>query len=196
MVVLVAFPCGCTADRSDPPTIQTWRQSLEKYVWEHANGDPNVVADMSWDDVHKGFAVIGEPLADRSTDQIGLLVAHKLLNGKPFFLFVLGTVRQQKLEGICAVALQVEGEAFYWTVGPDDPKSLGLYRAWSDADRTQAGPREPVPPPFPRVEESFEVTIENDQFVIRHRESGARWEVRPLTLSATRATRRAGPLRE
>lgn len=172
---------------SDPPTIQSWEQGLEKYVWDRGNGDPNVVADMSWDDVHKGFAVIGGPLPQRSTDQLGLLVGHKRLHGRRYFVFLLGTVRRGDLEGLRAVALQVDGDAFHWTVGPDDPNSLSLYRAWSEADRKREGPRNPAPPPFPRVEETFQVTIENEQFVVMHRESGARWEVRPFSVAATRA---------
>lgn len=192
LIGLFAFLPGCAADPSDPPTIQSWQQDLERYVWDRGNGDPNVVADLSWDDVHKGFAVIGDPLPRRSTDQIGLLVGHKLLQGNRYFVFLLGTVRKGKLRGLRAVALRVDGGAFHWAIGPDDPKSLLLYRNWSRADRAAEGVSTSAASPFPRLQETFSVTVENERLVIRHQESGARWEVRPPLLSATRATGPAG----
>jgi hypothetical protein len=189
--MLLPFAGGCGIEPSDPPTVQSWQQSLEKYVWDRGNGDPNVLADQSWDDVHRGFAVIGDPLPDRSIDQIGLLVAHRMFHGKPYFLYLLATVRHQELQGLRAVALQVEGDAFHWSIGDDDPKSLALYQSWSDADRARDPSRSLRPPPFPGNEESFMVSIEEDQFLIRHGESGAQWSVRPAAPAAVTESRPA-----
>lgn len=185
--MFVVLMGGCAIEVSDPPTVQSWQQGLEKYVWDRGNGDPNVLADLSWDDVHHGFAVIGDPLPDRSTDQIGLLVAHRTFEGKPYFVFLLATVRNQELDSLRAVALQVEGKAFHWAVGEDDPKSLSAYRAWSDAGRAPPSDARVAPPPFPGRDGTFLVTVEQDQFVIVHRESGARWNVRPTSDGAAPA---------
>lgn len=181
--VLTLLLCvgGCGIEPSDPPTIQSWQQSLEKYVWDRGNGDPNVLADLSWDDVHRGFAVIGDSLPERSVDQIGLLVAHRTFHGKPYFVFLLASVRYQELKGLRAVALRVEGDAFHWAIGDDDPKALALYQSWSDADRARDLSPGPKPPPFPADDTSFAVTIEEDRFVIRHHESGAQWRVQPAS---------------
>lgn len=183
--LLLSGIMGCGAEPLDPPTIATWQRGLEKYVWDRGNGDPNVLADISWDDVHKGFAVIGDPLPDRATDQIGLLLAHRMLQGKPCFVFLLGTIREQKLEALRPVALQVDGGAFRWTLGEMSSEALSLYRGWSELDRLRAGPGNPVPPPFPRPQETFDVTVENGRIEIRHVESGALWELTPSNLSAT-----------
>lgn len=185
VALLVASLGGCSIEPADPPTLATWQRNLEKYVWDRGNGDPNVLADMSWDDMHKGFAVIGDPLPDRATDQIGLLLAHRMLGGKPWFIFLLGTVSRQHLQDLRPVALQMDGAAFGWSVGNGDPTSLSLYRAWSQADRQRDGRRDPPAPPFPRPREMFEVTVEDDHFLIRHPASGAQWELRPAISPAT-----------
>jgi ribosomal protein S30 len=187
-VALFAFACvlalvvpGCaTEPNAPPPTFSTWQHNLEQYVWDRGNGDPNVLADMSWDDVHKGFAVIGDALPDRSTDEIGLLLAHRMLDGKPWFLFLVGTVRHQILEDLRPVALNVEGSDFHWSVGASDERSLSLYRAWSEADRSRTEPPDPNAPPFPRPQETFDVTVRRDAFIVRHEDSGAEWELRPI----------------
>lgn len=190
VVMFAILVGGCGIEPSDPPTVQSWQQNLEKYVWDRGNGDPNVLADLSWDDVHRGFAVIGDPLPDRSTDQIGLLVAHRMFHGKPYFVFLLATVRRQELEDLRAVALQVEGDAFHWAIGVDDPMALALYRDWSEAARARDGGGGLQPPPFPG-NESFLVTIEDDEFVIRHSESGAQWRVQPTPWTGITASRPA-----
>jgi hypothetical protein len=182
VALLALFVPGCaTGPDAPPPTLSVWQQNAEQYVWDHGNGDPNVLADMSWDDVHKGFAVIGDPLPERSTDEIGLLLAHRMVDGKPWFLFLLGVVRQQNLEDLRPVALNVEGDHFHWSVGPTNETALSLYRVWSEADRSRTGVPGPPAPPFPRPTETFEVAVRGDQFFIHHHESGAQWELRPLT---------------
>jgi hypothetical protein len=188
ITLLLSGIMGCGVEPSDPPTVATWQQGLEKYVWDRGNGDPNVLADMSWDDVHKGFAVIGDPLPDRAIDQIGLLLAHRMLRGKPCFVFLLGTIRKQKLEALRPVALQVDGAAFRWILGNESAEALSLYRSWSDADRLRYGARHPAPPPFPRPQERFDVTVESDHVLILHVESGARWELTPSEPPATNPT--------
>lgn len=185
LVCLFSFALsGCATEPADPPTLSTWQQNLQQYVWDHANGDPTVLADMSWDDVHKGFSIIGDPLPDRSTDEIGLLLAHRVVDSKPWFLFLLGTVRQQNLEDLRLVALSVDGNDFHWSVGPENDTSLSLYRVWSEADRERTGPQDPPAPPFPRLNETFGVTVRGDAFAVRHQESGANWELHP-TVSPT-----------
>src|SRR5579863_4204326 len=50
---------GCAVDGpSEPVSLSSWQKDLEQYVWDQANGDPDVLREMSWDDVHRGFAII------------------------------------------------------------------------------------------------------------------------------------------
>lgn len=180
---------GCaTESDAPPPTVSTWQRNLEQYVWDRGNGDPNVLADASWDDVHKGFAVIGDPLPDRSTDEIGLLLAHRMIDGKPWFLFLLGTVVGERLEDLRPVGLNIDNGTFHWSIGSSDDHSLSLYRAWSADDRSRAQPPDPHAPPFPRPDETFDVRVRDGTFIVRHEESGASWELRP-SLRANPATR-------
>lgn len=181
---------GCGLDSPGPPTIRTWQQNVERYVWEHGNGDPNVLADTSWDDVHRGLAVIGDPIPDRSTDQIGLLVAHRILDGKPYFVFLLGSITRGILTDLRPVALQVEAGEFNWTIGSPNPDALALYRAWSEADRKRGNRSDPQPPPFPRPRDDFAVTVIDDRIDIRHSESGAEWDVQPVPVIHKRGASR------
>jgi len=190
LMLLPACLAGCGLDPADPPTVHSWQRTVEHYVWERGNGDPNVLADTSWDDVHRGLAVIGDPVPDRSTDQVGLLVAHRILDGKPYFVFLLGSITRGILTDLRPVALQVEAGEFNWTIGSPNPDALALYRAWSEADRKRGDRSDPQPPPFPRPQENFLVTVRDDRIDIRHTESGAEWDVRPVNVGHPRAASR------
>jgi hypothetical protein len=175
MLLVLLFGSGCTVDPpAQPVTLQFWQQTLEDYVWDQANGDPNVLRDMSWDDVHHGFSVISGPLPLRSTDAIGLLLDHRRLDSQPYFIFLFGLVRDRVLMKLRPVALSVKSGRFQWFVGADDPVALELYRS----DSLSAG--------FPAPDDEFDVFVRGDQIEIIHPRSGARWQ-----LALTASTRAA-----
>lgn len=176
VVLAVACLAGC-AEESPNATVQSWRQSVERYVWDRGNGDPNVLADASWDDVHRGFAIISDALPDRSTDQIGLLVGHRKIEGRPYFIYLLASVSQEKLVGMRAVALNAQGDEFHWVTGPDEPDALAAYKAWSTADRKRAAKSDPAPPAFPRPGDAFDLLVAGSEVSVSHRQSGARWSL-------------------
>ncbi|HSU69335.1 MAG TPA: hypothetical protein VLJ39_20790 [Tepidisphaeraceae bacterium] len=190
VLLVLVFAVGCAEEPpGEQPTLASWRKNVEQYVWEHGNGDPTILADMSWDDVHRGFAVIGDAQPGRSTDVIGLLVAHRRAEGGegvPYFLFLVGVVDRDQLQELRAVALNVQGNQFHWYIGEDSPPSLARYRAWAEADRREAKPADPDPPAFPRPGDVFDVKIENgSEFEILHRATGAAWGVNVSSASET-----------
>jgi hypothetical protein len=157
---------GCTVDPpAQPVTLQSWQHNLEDYVWEQANGDPNVLRDMSWDDVHHGFAIISDPLPVRSTDAIGLLVDHRRIENQPYFIFLFGLVRDRMLTELRPVALNVNHGRFRWVVGANDPLALELYRGASSSTG------------FPGPQDEFDLTVAGNQLEIVHPPSGARWRL-------------------
>lgn len=130
LLLLLLSLTGC-ANEPEPVSVATWRHSVERYVWDQGNGDPNVLRDMSWDDVHKGFATMSDPHPARSTDAIGLLVGHPHVHGRAYFVFLLGLVRQGRLQAIQPLALRVDAGRFQWIAAPPDPAALGAYQRWS-----------------------------------------------------------------
>jgi hypothetical protein len=177
LAVLALASTGCMIDSPEPTTLPLWQQQVEQYVRDQGNGDPTVLADLSWDDIHKGFAVIGDPLPDRSTDIIGWLVAHQVVGGKSYFLFLVGTVRRNNLEAVCPVALDVEGDQFRWITGQSNTDALTAYRARGTAALLDANESPPNPPAFPHRGEILEINIKGGEVSVLDRDSGANWSL-------------------
>ena len=184
-VMLLLFVTGCANESGDPVSLPSWRQSVEQYVWDQGNGDPTVLRDMSWDDVHKGFAVMSDPLPRQSDDIIGLLVAHRVVEGQPYFVFLVASVYHQSLTELRPVALNVAAGDFHWINGSPSAPAYAAYKRWSDAEKWLGNANDPAPPPFPVPGDTFNVSINGDRVSIRHPESGASWEMR-VPAAATR----------
>lgn len=170
LLLLALLLGGCASDGMGPVSIPYWQRSLERYVWEQGNGDPNVLRDMSWDDVHRGFAVMSDPLPDRSTDAIGLWLAHQSVAGQKYFIFLVGVMRAEEVQDIRPIALNVKQGRFKWSVGAEQPKALAVYRR--HVHESQSLPRR-----FPAPDDTFQVEIEKDRISIVHDQSGAAWQV-------------------
>jgi hypothetical protein len=191
LTLLALASTGCMTDPPQAITLPAWRQQVEQYVREQGNGDPTVLADLSWDDVHKGFAIIGDALPERSTDIIGWLVAHQLVGGKSCFLFLVGTVQRNNLEALCPIAMEWEGGNFRWTAGPSDPDALAAYRVRGIATMSEKVAQAPDPPAFPHGGETLEIHIEGAGVSIVDRDSGAEWN---LVLEPAESRNTPGPV--
>ena len=163
---------GCAADRAPPTTLAEWRRQLESYVWEQGNGDPAVLADVSWDNVHPGFAVLANPLPDHSTDVYGLLLAHPRIEGRAHFVFLVALVHDQVFEQILPVALNIDEGSFHWVDGPADEDQLRRYNQWRSHEPHVIGVR------FPAEDETFDVRIDGNTVSITQQPTGATWEVK------------------
>jgi hypothetical protein len=176
-ILLLVLGVGCGVEPpAEPVTFQSWQKDLEEHVWNEANGDPNVLRDASWDDVHHGFAIISDPLPQRSTDAIGLLVVHLRINGEPSFVFLFGLVRERAPVEIRAVVLSVEEGKFHWFAGDPDPAAFELYRRWWNG------------PGFPGPLDRFKADCCGDEVSITHEQSGACWSVAVGATSRPAAT--------
>lgn len=173
-LLLLSLSCllqGCAAELTSQSRLDQWRRGLELYVWEQGNGDPAVLRDATWDDVHPGFAVLGNPLPDRSTDVFGLLLARPRIGDRACFVFLVAVVHNDVIQDMRPVALDVEAGRFYWQQGPpDDPQTLRYVQSHSPFSPV-AGPR------FPSREDAFDVAHDDEQITITHRQSGATWRV-------------------
>lgn len=170
LAFLIVFAGGCATTESEAVSLRTWQQSVERYVWEQGNGDPVVLRDMSWDDVHKGFALMSDALPDRSTDAVGLLLAHRAIEGRFYFIFLFGLMGEQAVRDVRAVALNVERGEFHWAVGPPRPDATAAYR------RIGGRAESPVTR-FPSQSDAFRVVVTGARVSIVHEQSAATWDV-------------------
>lgn len=181
-LLLLACCSGC-ADVSQPVTLSSWQRSVERYVWDEGNGDPNVLRDMSWDDVHKGFAIMSDPEPGRSVDAIGLLLGHRRVGDTGFFVFLVGLVRNQRLQDVQPVALYVDAGRFHWVVGASDRQVIDAYRR-ADASNAPSGPAR-AGSAFPNQADSFRLDVRGGEILITHQPSGATWKLTVWPSSAT-----------
>jgi hypothetical protein len=170
---------GCAAEPGPRSPLDQWRQGLERYVWEQGNGDPAVLRDVSWDDVHPGFAILGDPLPDHSTDVFGLFVGRPRVGPRAYFVFLTAVVQNELIRDTRAVALDVDAGQFLWQEGPPDEAQTLLYR------QAQPTASPASVPQFPSRDDAFDVDAGDGQIIITHRQSGATWRVDLPDASAT-----------
>ena len=179
MLLVMWLASGCAIEpHAGPVSLSSWQTNLEQYVWDRANGDPNVLRDMSWDDIHRGFAIISDPLPDRSTDAIGLLVAHQEIDHRPYFIFLFALIHEQVLQELRSVALNVEAGRFRWFIGAEDPAAFDRYKSFANGSA------------FPAPDDLFNASIASDRITVTHDQSGASWK---LDLTASSRPSPAGP---
>src|SRR5215213_1635807 len=84
---------GC----SSSVTVPQWQQQVERYVREDGRGDPNVLRNMTLEGGRAGFGIIGADDPHTSTDAKGLLLAHKRIGERPWFIYLVGFVNKQEV---------------------------------------------------------------------------------------------------
>ncbi|HXE54702.1 MAG TPA: hypothetical protein VN541_16895 [Tepidisphaeraceae bacterium] len=176
LVLAAMLASGCAPDPGAPVSLPRWQRSLEQYVWQQADGDPTVLRDLSWDDVHPGFAMLGEALPEQSTDMFGLLLEHRRIDGKAYFVFLVATVHDRQVEALQPVALNVDAGQFHWFVGSSSPAGLEAYNRWTRSSEAGSGPGD-WPLHFPASSDTFEVTAARQQIRILHEQTGSTWTI-------------------
>jgi len=167
---------GCSSSASIP----TWQKSLEQYVRTDGRGDPSILRTMTIEGGRPGFAVIGEDDPHNSTDAKGLLLAHKQVEGKPWFIYLVGLVNKQQVSSLQLAALNVQGGKFHWAMGKPDANALKAYRNYHEEIGKQRSGQAKAPVTymgFPNEGDVFEVGVEQNRVDALHQQSGARWEV-------------------
>jgi hypothetical protein len=175
LLVLVAG--GCSSSGS----IDAWKRGVETYVREQGGGDPAVLRDVTWKDSRKGFAQIGAPDPAKSTDVTGPLVGTATVNEKPWLVFLVGSVAQEKVRDVRVAALSVQNGKYDWRVGKEDAKALKAYRDYNLGLAHRRFPGRKNEPPaytgFPREDDAFEVSAAGGAIGVTHPASGAKWHV-------------------
>ncbi len=189
---LLALAGGC---RGVDPML-AWQRSLEAYVNEHGNGDPNVLRTLGDRPSQGEFGLTaartsGFPfVAPQRTDVTGLLLGHRRIAGRYWFLFLVGAVQYRgsfvnfplddpRLQDLRIAAFSGEGGLFHWLMSGEDIETLQLYehlqlQAWrrSHPSRAQATR---APTTFPTARDILRLTVMPEGVTVVDEHSGARW---------------------
>ena len=164
---------GCAEPGAGPRpmtvTFATWQRAVEQYVRDEGNGDPNILRDTTLPTSQRGFAQIGEADIEHSSDASGLLLGHRTIAGRTWFIYLVGLIQQGEVRDIRLVGFSWSPDKIVWQVSPPNPEALQRY-----ANVQSNGGLFPV---FPAKIDHFELSTTNQLAVVIHRQSGAAWEL-------------------
>jgi hypothetical protein len=177
LLLLVGAGGGCASST----TIESWQKSVENYVRTEGGGDPSVLRDATYKGDRRGFAVIGANRPKDSTDVTGVLLGNVHLAERPWVVYLVGLVDQQKVSDIRVAALTIAGNKYTWKISKADPTALKAYREYNRGLAHRRFPGRNNEPPeylgFPRDEDRFATSTEGDAIGVTHPPSGAKWHV-------------------
>ncbi len=189
---LLALAGGC---RGVGPLL-AWQRSLEAYVTEHGNGNPDVLRTLGDRPSQGEFDLTaartsGFPfVAPQRTDVTGRLLGHRRIAGRYWFLFLVGAVEYRgsfvnfplddpRLQDLRIAAFSGEGGLFHWLMSSQDTEALQRYQrlqlqAWrrSHPSRAQATR---APTTFPTAGDILRLSVMPEGVTVVDENSGARW---------------------
>jgi hypothetical protein len=175
-ILLLLAITGC---QQEQVSLRTWQDSVEHYVWDEANGDPAALRDLPTPGRWKGFSLISENNPASSTDINGVLLGHRTIGSKTYFIYLVGLVQQQKVQEIRLAALNASSDGFHWTYDRKDDGSLGVYRDFENARWRKLFPQRGDGPwsctGFPCEGDVFKLTVSDGKITATHEQSGASW---------------------
>ena len=177
-VALLLTAGGCASSAS----VDSWKTTVDKYVSLHGN-DPNALRDVTLAGDRRGFGVIGQTDPRQSTDAKALLLSHQDIAGRPWFVYLVGLVKQQKVDDIRLAARSQEvGKPPTWAISKADAHAVKLYKDYYEGVWRRSQPDKHAKEPssytnFPQDADVFSVNVEGTTVSATHAPSGARWQV-------------------
>jgi len=187
IAIVLLLATGCQQQVS----LRTWQDSVEHYVWVQANGDPSALRDLPTPGPWKGFSVISENDPASATDINGVLLGHRTIGLKNYFIYLVGFVRQQKVQDIRLAALWASPDGFQWRLTRTSDESFRAYHDFKDAQwrklfsQRAAGPWSYTG--FPSEGDVFKLTVSAGKITATHEQSGATWTLELPQDAATTA---------
>ena len=187
-IFLLFASTGCQQQQI---SLRTWQDSVENYVWDQANGDPSALRDLPTPGPWKGFAIISENDAAAATDINGVLLGHRAVGSKIYFIYLVGLVQRQQVQDIRLAALNASPDGFRWRLTDKNDQSLGVYRDFKSAQWHKLFPQRANGPwsytGFPSEGDVFKLTDADGKIIATHEQSGANWTLEfPLGAATTR----------
>lgn len=169
---------GCAAHQ-EQASIESWQKSLEEYVWKECNGDPGGLRDVTLDSSRKGFALLGELDPTKAVDAHGLLLGHRQIGGRNWFIYLVALVSNYTTQEIRLAAVSSDGQHLAWAMGTPDEAATAAYQRFKTDAWQKLYAHHPVPPPgyrgFADDEDAFDLTITGQSLTARHLPSSAQW---------------------
>jgi len=192
---ILIFPTtGCTS----PTAIESWQLSLERYVAEQGHGDLNVLRRTDRPPSESDFGLIGATtagfpfIAPRRTDAYGVLLGHRNIADRNWFVYVVGMVEYRgwfvnwaldkpRVMDIRLIALSERGGEFTWITSEPDAAALERYcgpqrQRWQQSDPSRADTTD-APCVFPTDADEFQMTVDQDGVRVVDRHSDAAWRI-------------------
>src|SRR5262245_32404095 len=116
-IVALLAGVGCA---SSSVSIPQWQHAVEQYVRVDGQGDANALRDTTIEGGRPGFGLIAADDPQSSTDVKGLLLAHKRIDNRPWFIYLVGLIKKQEVSELRLAALNVQGGKFNWVMGKSD----------------------------------------------------------------------------
>lgn len=193
--VILVFPTtGCTT----PTAIDSWQSSLERYVAEQGHGDLNVLRRGDRPPSESDFGLIGATtagfpfVAPRRTDANGVLLGHRKIADRSWFVYLVGMVEyrgwfvnwaldQPRVMDIRLIALSERGGEFTWMTSEPDAAALERYCApqreqWRRSDPSRADATD-APSVFPTDADEFQIKVDTGGVWVVDRHSDAAWKL-------------------
>ena len=183
---------GCTSSQA----IRDWQDSVETYIDEHGNGDPNVLRSVSDDPAAKDFGLVGAQnegvpfVLPSRTDVTSAVLGHRRHNDRFWFIFMVGATRYRgafsnfpledaQLRDLRPAALSVEGGTYLWRLGDRDTEAMDVYiepqiERWRQSDTSREVASKPTTR-FPSPADDWTINIDEAGVTITELHSGARW---------------------
>ena len=195
--LIAGVASGCTG----PDPVKAWQSSLEQYVSVEGHGDLNALRRTDRAPSESDFGLIGASsagfpfIAPRRTDANGVLLGHRLIDDRNWYLYLVGMVEYRgsfvdwplddprvtdiRLIGLCR---SDGGVGVDWRVGESTLVALERYclpqrQRWQRSDLTRAGSLD-SPTVFPTDADMFELTVGAETMKVIDQHSKAEWTLR------------------
>lgn len=179
---LIAAASGC----AHQATVRQWQASVQHTISEQSAPDPAVLRSTRLDDGWRVFRINGQVDPEGSTDQVGVLIGRVVVGARPWFVFLLGAVKDHALIKARLAAMTPARSRWQWAMGPDNAAAVKQYRAYWARRWASEHPNRPkdVQPGFvwPRQADHFKMTSHGSRVTVRELNSGAHWS---MTLAST-----------
>ena len=196
--VLMAFTGGCYS----PSAVEAWQSSLERYVTEQGHGDVNVLRRSDRPPSESDFGLIGAAtagfpfIAPRRTDANGVLLGHRLIDDRGWFVYLVGMVEyrgsfvnwpldEPRVTEIRLIAVSAHEGDFTWVTDEPDAVALDRYcvpqrERWSRSSPSRADPTN-APTVFPTEGDALQMTVDQGAVSVVDRHSEAQWTLEVRT---------------
>lgn len=189
-MVLCSIGTGCGSKHA---SLADWRRSVMQRASNDGGGELSFLRDPVGRSERRRFDVIGTDSPDESTDVKGVLLGRREINGRPWLVFLVGSVKERRVEDIRVAMLSDDASKSKWMMSSADHEALDLYRQYKQKAWQALHPDRSEPPmramEFPAESDVYRLEQDDAGISIIEANSGARWTLKvPDRRDAEQAT--------